>query len=209
MAPTRKNHRPNSLLSCLGKRYKKIVAARLAHTGKETGAISKEQFRSLAYRSSVDALMVNVTKAHSSTRGKVACRKYTPSPTILANDIDGAFSWVVHSNLTDILTHYHFPKYLVWSVNSFSENRTMALTFDGKQEPPAPFRSGLRQGSPLSLILFVIYPAALSMPTPRNQCRRSHLTWTTRQGFKQDQLRKKHHEHSNNAWTTESTGHNI
>lgn len=125
-----KRHRPISLLSCLGKTYEKILAARLAHAGRETGAISKEQFGSQAHCLSIDQLIVNLTKAQTWTRAKVAYGKHTLRPTMLGNDIDSAFNCVVHSHLTDIHTHYYFPKYLVQSVNAFNENRTVALAFD-------------------------------------------------------------------------------
>jgi hypothetical protein len=48
------------------------------------------------------------------------------------------------------------PRYLINWVKAFISNRTLSFSFDSQTEPPAPFKSGLPQGSLVSPILFLI-----------------------------------------------------
>ena len=46
-------------------------------------------------------------------------------------------------------------------MQSFSSNRTLSFCFDNNSETPQPFNSGLPQGSPTLIVLFLIYAQAL------------------------------------------------
>lgn len=86
-------------------------------------------------------------------------------PTLLANDIDAAFNRVHHDKLAEIMTKAGFPKYLVSWIHGFCTNRTLSFHFNGEDETPKTFESGLPQGSPLSPILFVVYSAPAIQPS--------------------------------------------
>lgn len=159
-----KNLRPISLLSCLGKTIEKILATRLADVGRATGAITNEQYGSLAQRFSIDGLMTNLTTAQEWLRGKSAYKNPATKSSLLANDIDDAFNCVNHEQLATILTRFRFPKVLVATMTNFNTNRTIKMAFDSREEELVPFRSAISQGSPLSPIRFVIYATALNDP---------------------------------------------
>lgn len=162
-----KNLRPISQLSCLGKTFMKILARRIEEISRRTGAMTNEQFGSLSNRSSLDALMINLTQAQEWVHMLNTHKSPVIHPKILANDIDRAFNCVAHERLNDILRHYKFPPDLTETIKDFNHNRTIFLTCEGEVEDPVPFRTRLLQGSPLSLVLFVIYAAALNKPGPQ------------------------------------------
>lgn len=159
-----KNLRPISLLSCLGKTFEKILAQQIAKIGRNVGAILASQFGSLAERSSVDDLMMALTPTQQWLKGATTFTNKVLRPSILGNDIDGAFNCVVHERLTDILKHFKVFPQLIQTIESFTKDRTILMAFDGQEEAPTQFRSGVPQGSPLSPVLFVIYAAALNNP---------------------------------------------
>lgn len=77
--------------------------------------------------------MTNMTRAQEwaripNTHGTTAIR-----PSLLANEIDGAFNCVAHVRLNDILKHYHLPDKLVKTITAFNQGRTKFVAFDGKQ----------------------------------------------------------------------------
>lgn len=147
-----KNLPPISRISCLAKTVEKILADRTAVAAHETGAITNEQFEYLAHRSSMDALLLNLTKAQSWLRDVSSYKKPGTRPSLVANDIDGAFNCVLHDPLTFILRHYGFPEWLVKTIGSYSSHRRIYMAFDGEEEERLPFLVGLPQGSPQSPI---------------------------------------------------------
>lgn len=81
-------------------------------------------------------------------------------PSILANDIDGACDCVNHQRLHKMMSSFKLPTCLSGTIRNFLAGRTISLTFREVTEPPAPFLSGLPQGSPLSPVLFILYSSA-------------------------------------------------
>lgn len=154
------------LLSCLRKTFEKVLAKTLATAERLLGATTNEQFGFVEKRSSIDALMINTTRAQGWMRDNMQYKKHTVRPTIMGNDIDGAFNYVNHDQPIAILNHYKFPKRLVNSIKNFNTNRTVHLAFEGTTEAPAPFSSGVPQRSLISPVQFVIYAADLSAPGP-------------------------------------------
>lgn len=115
--------------------------------------------------------MTNLTTTQEWLPEKSTNKRPANRPSLLANDIDGAFNCVKHEVLTNILTHFRFPEKLSKIIDSFNTDRTIKMAFDGQEETPVPFLSGLPQGSPLSPVLFVIYAAALSTLGPQPKMR--------------------------------------
>jgi hypothetical protein len=52
-----KGYRPISLLSCMGKKFEKIAAKRIATAGVQCGAIANNQMGGQAQNSAIDALL--------------------------------------------------------------------------------------------------------------------------------------------------------
>lgn len=126
-----------------------------------TGAVSHREFGCRKNRSAIDTLMITMTTAQELLRHNSTYMRKVDRPTIMTNDIEGDFNCVRHETLIEILQHYGFPASLVQTVAAFNTNRRIYLEFDGQNEHPVPFDSGLPQGSPLSPILFVISGAAI------------------------------------------------
>lgn len=106
--------------------------------------------------------MLDLTEAPGWLRTKTGYKSLVIRPAMAADDIDGAFNCACHNVLNRILTDYRFPKCLVECIQDFNSGWKIQMAFDGEAELPAPFESGLPQGSPLSPILFVFYAGTLN-----------------------------------------------
>lgn len=91
----------------------------------------------------MDALLMNLTTTQEWLCITSSYKKPTPRPSLLANDIDGAFNYVIHRTLINIPTHFRIPSQLVKTIDSFHNNQQIALVFDGEEEPLVPFQAGL------------------------------------------------------------------
>ncbi|KAL0630904.1 hypothetical protein Q9L58_010241 [Maublancomyces gigas] len=135
--------------------FEKKLTNRLAKAGKINGAITKELMESPANRFAIDSLMLKLTTVQEWLRQKSKSNKASqgqdPSrPSFIANDINGVFNCVIHAHLIAMLPHYRFPERIVGNIADFNSNRKISMAFDGKQEAPCEFYSGLPQGFPLS-----------------------------------------------------------
>ena len=74
-------------------------------------------------------------------------------------DIKAGFDNVNAGKLRVRLLTYNIQSYLVDWVSSFLADRTCTLVFQGSPNTPAPVSVGTPQGSPISLLLFLIYVA--------------------------------------------------
>ena len=71
-------------------------------------------------------------------------------------DVKGAFDYVSVYQLIHIVTRMHLPQIISW-VKCFMSQRSVSLAFDGKKHQMRQIDTGIPQGSPISLILFLIY----------------------------------------------------
>ena len=69
-------------------------------------------------------------------------------------------------SLLSLLRRKGVNPYLVQWVGSFLRDRTCRLMFQGSPRPFAPVSVGVRQGSPISPLLFVMYVSSLHLETP-------------------------------------------
>ena len=81
--------------------------------------------------------------------------------TLLSFDILGAFDSVVPQRLAYILQQKRLPKWLVDFVYSFATNRSTTLVLPGGESDLFDIGGGVPQGSPLSVVLFILYNSEL------------------------------------------------
>lgn len=161
------NIRPILLLSYAGKLYEKILTARDAEAGKAMGAISDTHMGSRENIPAMDTLMATLTPAQEWLNWPPKINKRSkgpdpPRPTIMTNDIAGAFNCVITKTLRRIMENFKMPRYLIKAVSSFTTGRSVAIFLEGKLEQLSPISAGLPQLSPLSPVLCILYASALS-----------------------------------------------
>ncbi|CAF1388677.1 unnamed protein product [Rotaria sordida] len=78
---------------------------------------------------------------------------------IILFDIKAAFDSVWHDGLIYKLNDLGLPPYLMNYLISFLQNRTAAIEMESTLSTPFNLNSGTPQGSPLSLLLYIIYTA--------------------------------------------------
>ncbi|KZP18035.1 hypothetical protein FIBSPDRAFT_692534, partial [Athelia psychrophila] len=72
-------------------------------------------------------------------------------------DISGAFPNTVIATLIHDLRVRGIPEEITRAIARMNQGRTTRLKFDGFTSEPIPVLSGLDQGNPLSMILYVFY----------------------------------------------------
>lgn len=105
--------------------------------------------------------MVILTTAQDPLRHNNTYMRKVHRPSIISNDIEGAFNCLLHPTLMNILRHYGFPRSPVETIADFNTNRRIFLEFDEEKEEPVAFNSSLPQRSPLSPNLILIYGTAI------------------------------------------------
>jgi len=149
------------LLRILSKILDRVVAFRLSAQATTCSLIHPLQCGSLPGRSTADAALILQHNVESFHR-----LRYKVSTLFL--DVKGGFDNVESPSLLSLLHRKGVSPYLVQWVGSFLRDRTCRLTFQGSPRLFAPVSVGVPQGSPISLLLFVIYISSLHLEIPRS-----------------------------------------
>lgn len=149
-----RSYRPIALLSVLGKGLERILAKRLSWISVREKILACQQFGALPRRSAID-LTTCIT--HDIERALNESR----TASILTLDVKGAFDSVLPGRLIRRLREQGWPINIIKWVTSFATDRTVQIHLDGETGPIQNISCGLPQGSPISLILFMLYISPL------------------------------------------------
>jgi hypothetical protein len=145
--------RPISLCNCIYKIIAKIIARRLKPFLSE--AISKEQFRFLEGRQIHEAIGVAQEGLHSLKTART-------KGEILKIDLSKAYDRVSWAYIRLLLTHLGFEVPFIKWVMACISSVSFAVLINGAASPFFISERGLRQGFPLSPLLFLLVAEGLS-----------------------------------------------
>jgi ribonuclease HI len=149
-----KAYRPISLLECISKLLEKIIARRITFEMGRHKLVSPSQFAGRRNTSINDAALTVIHDIQRAWQfGHVA--------TILTFDISGYFNNIHHGYLIKMLKAKGFATNLVLWTESFLKDRTITMSINDDSGAPAPFTTGVPQGSPLSPCFSSLYTADL------------------------------------------------
>ena len=144
------NYRPISNTSVCGKTFERILCEDLTNYLESNSILSPSQFGFRANRSTMDQLLLVYDFVSKYTdRGGVV--------DLILLDFSKAFDVVVHDILLDKLHRLGIRGNILRSIQSFLTNRTMRVCIQGHVSKPRPVLSGVRQGSVLGPLLFLVY----------------------------------------------------
>jgi len=143
-----------TLLECLGKVLKKIVACWLTYLAGKHSLVPANQFGGRSNSSMVDALL-------SFTNGVQCAWNHKLVTSTLTFDIKGYFDFINHNRLLSELRRKCIPLAYVRWVASFLSDREAAICIDGKRGTMSHVENGIPQGSLISPILAAFYTAEL------------------------------------------------
>jgi len=143
-----------TLLECLGKILKKIMAQRLTFLAGKYDLVPANQFGGWANSSTADALLTFTNDVQCAWNHKLVT-------SALTFDIKGYFNFVNHNCLLSELRRKHIPLVYVKWVLSFLSNWEVAICVDGKHGSMKHVENGIPQGSPISPILAAFYTTEL------------------------------------------------
>ena len=104
----------------------------------------------------------SVFQAIATTRDAVAYAEVTRTPLcVLSIDFQGAFDNLSHEYLFELLCKYGFSERFRKRMWSIYNNPTSSVQVNGYRSYPFPIKSSIRQGCPLSVILFAMCLNAL------------------------------------------------
>jgi hypothetical protein len=145
-----KAYRIISLLNCLGKVSERILAKRLSLMAEDGPLLHDSQMGGRRKKSAVDTAMLLTNFVE-----KNKARKQKSSVVFL--DVKGAFDHVAKGRLLQTMHSLSLPQSLIDWTQTFLEERSIRLAFDGQIEDFSEVETGVPQGSPISPILFLIY----------------------------------------------------
>ena len=143
-----------TLLKCLGEVVEKVVANTIAEECERRRLLHDGQCGSRRTRSAIDAvgmLMKRVDEAWG--RGNTAA--------VLLMDVKGAFPPVAKGNLIKMMEEMGFEADVVRWVESFMEDRKVIMSMDGMEGDSMDVETVVPRGSPILLVLFIIYISGL------------------------------------------------
>lgn len=147
-------YRPIALLSCLGKVLETVITRRLAHWAETNHALAQGHVGGRRQHSVKDAFVLLTSWIHHKwCEGKVVSG--------LFRDVKSAYPSVNKRRLIHILSQKNCPEYLVRQIGTFLEDRTTELRLQDEVSARFDIEDGWPQGSPLSVILYLLYNSSL------------------------------------------------
>lgn len=151
-------YRPIALLSCLGKVLETVITRRLAHWAETNQVLAQGHVGGRRQHSVEEAFVILTTWIHHKWReGKVVSGLFL--------DLKSAYPLVHKKRLIHTLTEKNCPAYLVRQIGTFLEDRTTDLRLQDYLSIKFNVEDGLPQGSPLSVILYLLYNSSLLIAT--------------------------------------------
>lgn len=151
-------YRPIALLSCLGKVLETAITRRLAHWAETNQILAQGHVGGRRQHSVEDAFVILTSWIHHKWReGKVVSGLFL--------DVKSAYPSVHKKRLIHSLTTKKCPDYLVRQIGTFLEGRTTDLRLQDYLSIRFDVEDGLPQGSPLSVILYLLYNSSLLIDT--------------------------------------------
>ena len=148
------------LLKTIIKILERVMTGRLSAIARSRGLLHPNQCGSLPGLSSSNASLPLMHKVKTLQRLRVEV-------STLFLDIKAGFDDVNASTLRARLLASHVPSYMVDWVSSFLSERTCTPVFQGSPNISSPVSVGTPQGSPISLLHFLLYVAPLHKSVPR------------------------------------------
>jgi len=144
---TPNGYRPISLLTTEYKPLARITARHLRHILKDH--LHTSHFCGVPGNSILEAAaLVRDAIAYSETSG---------SPLfVLTFDFQHAFDRIFHHYLFQILHRYGISEWFIERLHALYENATVSVQINGALAGPIPIQSAVRQGCPLSIILYAL-----------------------------------------------------
>jgi hypothetical protein len=149
---TPEGYRPISLLNIeyklLARRLRPILVEQLRNS----------QFCGVSGKTILDAI--------SSIRDVIAPSECTETPLcVLTLDFQSAFDRISYDYLLTILRQYGISQWFIDRLYTLYDQATASVQINGHMAGPIPIRSGVRQGCPLSMVLYALclHPLLLSL----------------------------------------------
>lgn len=149
-----KDHRPLTVTSVLYRVFAKVVKGWVSAWAEASGHLTELQNGFRPRRRLEDNIYVLtqcVDIARKQDRGLVACFL----------DVSKAYDNVPHDGLLRHLADIGMEPVWVELLHRLYEGNTVVASFGGRVTDPVPVRRGLKQGCPLSPILFMLYAAKI------------------------------------------------
>lgn len=147
-------YRPIALLSCLGKVFETILARRITYWAETHKILAQGHMGGRRQHSTDDAFVIlTLWIYHKWREGKVVSGLFL--------DVKSAYPSVHKHRLADLLRKKVCPEYIVQQVEDYLNDRTTDLRLQDYTSEKFVVTDGLPQGSPLSVILYIIYNSSL------------------------------------------------
>jgi Reverse transcriptase (RNA-dependent DNA polymerase) len=150
------SYRLIALENTLAKVVEKVIANRLSQITEEHDLLPWTQMGARKNRSTLSAIGLITACVQTAWRARLGCVVF-----MLSLDLAGAFDKVPHSRLLEILQLKGLPSWLTDIIASFMQDRRTRIAYTGYESDWIEARTGISQGSPLSLILFLFFIAGL------------------------------------------------
>jgi hypothetical protein len=149
-----KSYRPIALLNTLGKALEAILANRLTYLADTYHLLPARHTGGRKLTSTDHAVYLLLQSIHKAWAGKKVA-------SLLLLDVSGAFDNVSRPRLLHNLRKCRIDERIVRLIGSFLSDRSTTLKLQEYTAPSVPIETGMPQGSPLSLILYLFYNADL------------------------------------------------
>lgn len=148
------DYRPITVTSVLYRLFTTVVKSWLRAWAERSGALTELQngFRSdRRLEDNLFTLSQTIDLARKESRGLVACFL----------DVAKAYDSVPHEPMLSRMSALNMPPPLVDMLRRLYKNNTVVACLGGAQSLPVPVRRGLKQGCPLSPLLYMLYVSGL------------------------------------------------